>query len=87
MRRLACYPECTQPTRGPRMERTPVNSSVMTEIGYDRKTATLEVLFTNDTLYQYFDVPEELYEELLAAPSIGQFFNSNIRGRFSDAQV
>lgn len=69
------------------MKRTPVNSSVMTEIGYDHKTATLEVLFTDDTLYQYYDVPGELYEEMLAAPSIGQFFNSNIRGRFTHAQV
>jgi hypothetical protein len=47
----------------------------------------MEVLFTDGRIYQYFDVPERLYEELLRAPSVGQFFHREVRGTFRYARV
>ena len=60
------------------MYRTPVNSSNIKSIGYDKSTATLEVEFTSDNVYQYFNVPEYLYQQFLQASSYGQFLNDHI---------
>jgi hypothetical protein len=34
-------------------------------------------------IYRYLDVPPQAYSELLAAPSKGLYFNSNIRQQFT----
>ncbi len=69
------------------MDRIPVNSSNVAEIGYDSTTMTLEVAFRNGTVYQYFDVPETVYQELMRAGSVGQFLNQNIKNNYRYAKV
>jgi len=69
------------------MNRTPVSSSNVASIGYDASTLTLEVEFTNSSVYQYFDVPQVLYEELMRASSVGQFIHANIRGQYRYVRV
>ena len=64
------------------MKRKAVESSLLTSIGYDKKAKTLEVQFTGGAIYQYFDVPEMEYKALLAADSIGRYFNFNIRDSY-----
>lgn len=61
------------------MDRTPVSSSNIRSIGYDSQSATLKVEFSSGDIYQYFDVPEHLYQQFLHASSHGQFLNDNIR--------
>ncbi len=61
------------------MNRTPVTSSNIRSIGYDAQLAVLEVEFTTGDVYQYFDVPEYLYHELMNASSLGQFLNEYIK--------
>lgn len=61
------------------MDRIPVSSSNIRSIGYDRQSAVLEVEFTSGDVYQYFNVPEYLYQQFLHASSHGQFLNDNIR--------
>lgn len=61
------------------MNRTPVNSSNIRSIGYDQMSAVLEVEFTTSDIYQYFDVPEHLYQQFLTSSSHGQFLNDHIR--------
>lgn len=61
------------------MNRTPVSSSNVAEIGYDPATMTLEVAFRDGSVYQYFDVPETVYQEFMGAPSKGQFLHANIK--------
>ena len=60
------------------MQRAPVTSTNIRSIGYDSQSAVLEVEFTSGDVYQYFDVPEHLYNNLLQAASPGQFLNINI---------
>jgi len=60
------------------MDRTPVSSSNIRSIGYDPQSGVLEVEFTTGDVYQYFNVPEHLYQGLLSAASPGQFLNINI---------
>ena len=69
------------------MRRQAVTSSNISEIGYDENSRTLEVLFTNGNLYQYFDVPPQIYAELMQAGSVGQYLNANIKGNFRYARV
>jgi len=61
------------------MERIQVNSSNIRSIGYDVTSSILEVEFTSNEVYQYFNVPEYLFQQFLNAQSHGQFLNDNIR--------
>jgi hypothetical protein len=67
------------------MERLPVTSETIAEIGY--RDSTLEIMFTSGTVYQYFDVPEHVYDGLMNADSHGRFFNEQVRGHFRYARV
>jgi len=64
------------------MDRTPVDSSTIADVGYDEASMTLEVGFRNGTVYQYFDVPQSLHQELMAANSKGAFLSSQIKNNF-----
>ncbi|PYS26551.1 MAG: KTSC domain-containing protein [Acidobacteria bacterium] len=69
------------------MERRTVGSSSLTSMGYDSRSETLEVEFTNGAVYQYYNVPLTLYEAFIAAASKGQFYNSQIKDAFPYARV
>lgn len=60
------------------MERIPVKSSNIISVGYDPSAKTLEIEF-NSGVYQYFQVPQSVADELLAAPSVGKYFHANIK--------
>ena len=69
------------------MIRDPVASSNIASIGYDPESETLEVEFTNGSIYQYFNVPFGLNEQLMVAPSKGQFLNVYIRNGYPYSRV
>ena len=70
------------------MERTPVNSSMIASIGYDQSSGTLEVEFnTGGAIWEYYDVPENMWHEFQSASSIGKYFHANIRNHFRGSQV
>jgi hypothetical protein len=62
------------------MERKPVTSSQIKEVGYDKETLTLEVEFIKGGIYTYQPVTKEAYKMMMSADSIGKFFSSNIKG-------
>lgn len=64
------------------VNRTPVSSSSVASVGYDPNTMTLEVEFKNGSVYQYFDVPEAVYQELMIADSVGRYLNENIKNSY-----
>ena len=52
-------------------------------VGYENSSKVLEIDFRRGSrVYRYFEVPEFLYQGLLAARSKGQFFTTRIAGRF-----
>ena len=65
------------------MERTPVTSSSFSSIGHDEDSQTLEVEFTNGSVYRYAGVPLSEYEGFMNADSKGTYFNTNIKNRYS----
>ncbi len=70
------------------MERKPIlNSSNIAEIGFDEDTQTLEILFLNNSIYQYFDVPMHIYDALMQAESQGKFLAQNIKGFYRYSKV
>jgi KTSC domain len=69
------------------MRRQPVTSSNIAEIGYDEGQRVLEILFSNGSLYQYFEVPPQIFNELMQASSVGKYLNYNIKSHFRYARV
>jgi hypothetical protein len=69
------------------MNRTYVTSSNVESVGYDLNSQTLEVEFKNGYVYQYFDVPETIYDSMLNAESAGKYLIDNIKGVFRYARV
>lgn len=64
------------------MNRQSVESSNLASIGYDAENEILEVQFKHGGVYQYFDVPNNVYEELMNASSHGVYFSANIRNDY-----
>jgi hypothetical protein len=69
------------------MNRTPVSSSYAASVGYDANTTTLEVEHHDGSVYQYFDIPETVYRELMQASSFGAFMHTEIRDQYRYTKV
>ena len=69
------------------MNRNQVASSNIASIGYDTTTQTLEVEFQSGWVYQYYGVPEFLHQEIMRAPSKGQFLNQYIKNAYPYSRV
>ena len=64
-----------------------IASSNVVAIGYDRPTETLEVEFLKGAVYQYYGVPEHMYDNMMKAPSKGGFLNTYIRDSYPFSRV
>ena len=60
----------------------PVSSSHIAQIGYDDDKHVLAVVFPNGVIYHYAGVTADQALDLLHAPSIGSFYNQQIKGKF-----
>lgn len=69
------------------MQRIPVPSSNLAAIGYDPDTEILEVEFLNGSVYEYKNVPQVVYDELMSSSSHGTYFNSQIRNTYPSAKI
>lgn len=68
------------------MERTAVSSSNIASVGYDEGSQTLEVEFIRGAVYQYFDVPQSIFIEMMGAGSVGSYFASAVKDSYRYAQ-
>ena len=69
------------------MFRQAVSSSNIHSIGYDYESHTLEIEFHSGGVYQYFDVPQSVYDALMSAPSHGSFFHRNVRDKYRYTKI
>jgi hypothetical protein len=69
------------------MERDQVSSSTIVSIGYDSSSETLEIEFQNGGIYQYYNLPETIYQQLMESTSKGQFHHAYIRNAFPYSRV
>lgn len=56
-----------------------VESSAINEVSYDKETKILRIQFKHGAEYDYPDVPEYEFKNLVCAPSIGRYYNTNIK--------
>ena len=68
------------------MNREPVTSTSVVSVGYDVPSETLEIEFKSG-VYQYYNVPQSIYDEMMSAESIGKFLNVYIKSGYSYAKV
>jgi hypothetical protein len=64
-----------------------VDSSCIDAIGYHHLNDTLRINFCSGREYDYYFVPQPVWEAFLDAPSKGSFFNHSIKHQFECAQV
>lgn len=69
------------------MEMLPVTSKAIKAVAYDPSTAILAVQFPDDDVYHFSGVEPEIYTNLLQAPSIGAYFNANVRQKYAGTLV
>ena len=70
------------------MERQYVSSSHIVSIGYDPTSMVLEVEFNTGAIYQYYDIPQSIYDGLMAADSHGTYLAAYVKtGGYRYAQV
>jgi hypothetical protein len=62
-------------------------STVIASTEYDASTRTLLVKYVSGMMYRYKDVPAEVYSEMRAAFSKGQFLNRFIKGKYAFEKI
>jgi KTSC domain len=63
------------------------DSSNIARFGFDHQSSVLFIEFKKSGSYQYFDVPEALFDAMKLAESKGQFFAQNVKGVFRFARA
>lgn len=67
------------------IDRQPVQSSNIAEVGH--VDDTLEIKFHSGGVYRYRKVPQDVYEALMAAKSVGRYFHQQIKGVYEWEKV
>ena len=62
-------------------------SSVVAAIKYDAPTSTLRVIYVSGLVYDYKNVPEEIYVAMKTSFSKGSFLNQYIKGKYKFEKV
>ncbi len=60
---------------------TPVNSEWITESGFDPQTLEMSIRTIRGGQYDTPNVPQQVYDEFLKAPSKGKYWNTWIKNR------
>ena len=69
------------------MRMTAIDSTAITLVGYDRTNRILRLQYTNGRIYDYPDVPPEIYRQLLNAESAGEFVNLEVKPNYDCSEV
>lgn len=65
---------------------TPESSNIA-RFSYDEANQVLKIEFKNGSIYDYFEVPENVYEGMRNAPSKGQYLAQQIKGIYRYARA
>jgi len=67
------------------MQMISVNSSDIQSVGYSN--SVLRIKFHSGGLYEYTNVPQEVYYGLINSGSKGKYFHTFIRGRYGEKRI
>ena len=65
----------------------PVTSSNINEIGYDKDTLTLRIVFKTGGVYEYYKVPADVFKQFYYDESIGRYFRTFIKGIYQFERI
>ncbi len=57
-------------------------STVISTMSYDAAIATLRIIFVSGMIYDYKNVPEEVYNALKTSGAKGIYLNQHIKGKY-----
>ena len=60
---------------------------MISSIGYQTSTKTLEIEFNSGAIWQYADFPKTLWNKFKSCNSYGRFFLNYIQDSFEEAKV
>ncbi|WP_457809473.1 KTSC domain-containing protein [Kushneria sp. EE4] len=60
----------------------PVRSSAIKAVGYDAATRRMKITFQQGRTYDFCNVPNEVYQGLISASSVGSYYDRVIRDRY-----
>jgi hypothetical protein len=63
------------------------DSSTIARFAYDKERQVLAVEFKNSGRYEYYDVPEPVFDGMVREPSKGQYHAQNIKNIFRYART
>ena len=69
------------------MNRQSVDSTDIKSVGYDPATKILEIEFHSGGIYQYLDVPDMVYSDLMNADSKGKYFHRHVKNVYNHRKV
>lgn len=64
-----------------------IGSSVIDRASYDENSETLTVRFLSGTVWCYYEVPQEVYQDFISSSSSGNYFNLNIRHKYAASKI
>jgi hypothetical protein len=59
-----------------------VNSSAILSVGYDEQTARMKIQFQQGEIYDFCNVPLNVYNSLMKSSSKGTYYNIYIKDRY-----
>ena len=62
-------------------------STVVSSFKYFPETLTLRIRFVSGLIYEYFQVPEKIYQEFKTAGSKGNYLNRHIKNHFNFKKI
>lgn len=62
-------------------------SNVVASANYDVETSTLRITFVSGLIYDYKQVPKEIYEAMMKSGSKGVYLNNNIKGKYDFQKI
>ena len=54
-------------------------STVIAQMEYDKIKKVLRIVFVSGKIYDYMEVPEDIFLQMRSAPSKGIFFNKQVK--------
>lgn len=71
-----------KPTAAEEIAMQAVESSNIKSAGYNLGQNILRIEFNGGGVYNYYEVPKDVFEGLVSAESVGKFFHKHIKGRY-----
>jgi hypothetical protein len=75
-----------KPQEEENMDRVVVESSTAVSVGYEATSQTLEIEFKNG-VYQYYNVPQAIHDQMMTFESIGKFISTYIKPVYPCSRV